>query len=104
VKPVLIYSMSVSVDGFSADHEGAFGWTAPKEALFRSTSRRYASSAAILALHRHPRHAGLARALRAPPHRQGEFEQIATEFVKQDSHNLTTPTLQARLKAYRISV
>jgi hypothetical protein len=24
-----IYSMSVSVDGFIADREGAFGWTAP---------------------------------------------------------------------------
>ncbi len=35
---------------------------------------------------------------------KAEFEQIATEFVKQDSHNLTTRTLQARLKAYRISV
>ena len=31
----LIYSMSVSVDGFIADHEGAFGWTAPSEELFR---------------------------------------------------------------------
>ena len=26
---MLIYSMSVSVDGFIADREGAFGWTAP---------------------------------------------------------------------------
>jgi dihydrofolate reductase len=26
---VLIYSMSVSVDGFIADREGGFGWTAP---------------------------------------------------------------------------
>jgi hypothetical protein len=25
---MLIYSMSVSVDGFIADREGAFGWTA----------------------------------------------------------------------------
>jgi dihydrofolate reductase len=32
---VLIYSMSVSVDGFIADREGAFGWTAPSEELFR---------------------------------------------------------------------
>jgi hypothetical protein len=29
VKPMLIYSMSVSVAGFIADREGAFGWTAP---------------------------------------------------------------------------
>src|SRR5690242_14540617 len=31
----LIYSMSVSVDGFIADREGAFAWTAPSEELFR---------------------------------------------------------------------
>jgi len=27
--------MSVSVDGFLADREGAFGWTAPSEEQFR---------------------------------------------------------------------
>jgi dihydrofolate reductase len=32
---MLIYSMSVSVDGFVADRKGAFGWTAPSEELFR---------------------------------------------------------------------
>ncbi len=32
---MLIYSMSVSVDGFIADREGAFGWTAPSDELFR---------------------------------------------------------------------
>jgi dihydrofolate reductase len=32
---VLIYSMSVSVDGFIADREGAFEWAAPSEELFR---------------------------------------------------------------------
>src|SRR5215212_477011 len=32
---MLIYSMSVSVDGFIADREGAFEWTAPSEELFR---------------------------------------------------------------------
>src|ERR687886_1169848 len=31
---MLIYSMGVSVDGFIADREGAFGWTAPSEELF----------------------------------------------------------------------
>jgi len=31
---VLIYSMSVSVDGFIADREGGFGWTAPSEEQF----------------------------------------------------------------------
>jgi dihydrofolate reductase len=32
---MLIYSMSVSVDGFIADRDGAFGWTAPGEEQFR---------------------------------------------------------------------
>jgi dihydrofolate reductase len=32
---MLIYSMGVSVDGFIADREGAFGWTVPSEELFR---------------------------------------------------------------------
>ena len=32
---MLIYSMSVSVDGFVADREGAFGWTVPNEEQFR---------------------------------------------------------------------
>ena len=32
---MLIYSMSVSVDGFIADREGTFGWTVPGEELFR---------------------------------------------------------------------
>ena len=32
---MLIYSMSVSVDGFIADREGWFEWTAPSEELFR---------------------------------------------------------------------
>ncbi|MFF0201463.1 dihydrofolate reductase family protein [Streptomyces sp. NPDC005017] len=31
---MLIYSMSVSVDGFVTDREGDFGWTAPSEDLF----------------------------------------------------------------------
>jgi dihydrofolate reductase len=32
---MLIYSMSVSVDGFIADRDGGFEWTAPSEELFR---------------------------------------------------------------------
>src|SRR3954465_4199067 len=32
---MLIYSMSVSVDGFIADREGAFSWAVPDEDLFR---------------------------------------------------------------------
>jgi dihydrofolate reductase len=35
VKPRLIYSMGVSVDGFIADREGAFGWSVPSDELFR---------------------------------------------------------------------
>ena len=31
---MLIYSMSVSVDGFIADRQGAFGWTDPSEEQF----------------------------------------------------------------------
>ncbi|MBS1676043.1 MAG: dihydrofolate reductase family protein [Actinobacteria bacterium] len=31
----LIYSMSVSVDGYIADREGGFAWTPPDEELFR---------------------------------------------------------------------
>src|SRR4051794_41886371 len=32
---MLIYSMSVSVDGFIADRDGGFEWTPPSEELFR---------------------------------------------------------------------
>jgi len=32
---MLIYSMSVSVDGFIADREGAFDWGVPSDELFR---------------------------------------------------------------------
>jgi dihydrofolate reductase len=32
---MLIYSMSVSVDGFIADREGGFDWTPPSDELFR---------------------------------------------------------------------
>jgi dihydrofolate reductase len=32
---VLIYSLSLSVDGFIADRKGAFNWSAPNEDLFR---------------------------------------------------------------------
>jgi dihydrofolate reductase len=35
LEAMLIYSMSVSVDGFINDREGAFEWTAPTEELFR---------------------------------------------------------------------
>ncbi len=37
---MLIYSMSVSVDGFINDREGAFGWTAPNDELFRFHTAR----------------------------------------------------------------
>jgi dihydrofolate reductase len=32
---MLIYSMSVSVDGFIADRDGGFEWTGPSDELFR---------------------------------------------------------------------
>src|SRR5919198_1264925 len=32
---MLIYSMSVSVDGFISDREGAFDWSGPSDELFR---------------------------------------------------------------------
>src|SRR5215208_4725672 len=32
---MLIYSMGVSVDGFIADREGAFGWSIPSDEQFR---------------------------------------------------------------------
>jgi hypothetical protein len=40
---ILIYSMSVSVDGFIADREGGFGWTALTRSSLVSTSRRFVS-------------------------------------------------------------
>jgi hypothetical protein len=40
LEAMLIYSMSVSVDGFIADREGGFGWTDPNEEQFRFISRR----------------------------------------------------------------
>jgi dihydrofolate reductase len=35
LEAMLIYSMSVSVDGFIADREGAFGWGVPSDEQFR---------------------------------------------------------------------
>lgn len=35
LEAMLIYSMSVSVDGFIADREGAFGWSVPNDEQFR---------------------------------------------------------------------
>src|SRR5919206_4873671 len=35
MNPVLIYSMGVSVDGFIADRDGAFGWSVPSDEQFR---------------------------------------------------------------------
>jgi dihydrofolate reductase len=37
---MLLYSMGVSVDGFIADREGAFGWTVPSDELFRFHTER----------------------------------------------------------------
>src|SRR5438094_207707 len=35
LEAMLIYSMSVSVDGFITDRAGAFGWSVPDEEQFR---------------------------------------------------------------------
>jgi hypothetical protein len=40
LEAMLIYSMSVSVDGFITDREGAFGWTVPSDELFRFHTAR----------------------------------------------------------------
>ena len=45
---MLIYSMGVSVDGFIADREGAFGWSAPSEDLFRFHIARTRELGALL--------------------------------------------------------
>ena len=45
---MLIYSMSVSVDGYIADREGAFGWSAPSEDLFRFHIARTRELGALL--------------------------------------------------------
>jgi dihydrofolate reductase len=37
---MLLYSMSVSADGFITDREGGFEWTAPSEELFRFHTAR----------------------------------------------------------------
>ena len=46
---MLIYSMSVSVDGFIADREGAFAGRPPTSISLVSTSRRHGSSAGFCA-------------------------------------------------------
>jgi dihydrofolate reductase len=45
---VLIYSMSVSVDGFVADRDGSFGWAAPSDELFASHLARVQGLTAYL--------------------------------------------------------
>src|SRR3954453_3385026 len=37
---MLMYSMGVSVDGFINDRQGAFGWSAPDDELFRFHTTR----------------------------------------------------------------
>jgi dihydrofolate reductase len=47
-RAVLIYSMSVSVDGYIADRDGAFGWTVPSDELFAFHLARVRGLAAYL--------------------------------------------------------
>ncbi|MCU1474640.1 MAG: Dihydrofolate reductase [Amnibacterium sp.] len=48
VRIVLIYSMSVSVDGFIADRDGGFGWTGPSDELFQHQLEQVAALGAYL--------------------------------------------------------
>ena len=45
---MLLYSMGVSVDGFIADRQGAFGWSAPSEELFGFHLERVRELGAVL--------------------------------------------------------
>jgi dihydrofolate reductase len=45
---MLIYSMSVSVDGFINDREGAFAWSAPSDELFRFHIARVSELGGVL--------------------------------------------------------
>ena len=45
---MLIYSMSVSVDGFITDRAGDFGWSVPSEELFRFHTERVRELGACL--------------------------------------------------------
>jgi dihydrofolate reductase len=45
---MLIFSMSVSVDGFIADREGGFDWTAPSDDVFRFHLEQVSSLGAYL--------------------------------------------------------
>jgi hypothetical protein len=50
---MLIYSMSVSVDAFIADRDGAFGWSVPSDEQLRFHPR-YSSAAARRSCRRSP--------------------------------------------------
>jgi hypothetical protein len=45
---MLIYSMSVSVDGFITDREGEFGWSAPRRPLKSPVTHRAPDIRAVL--------------------------------------------------------
>jgi dihydrofolate reductase len=45
---MLIYSMSVSVDGYICDRDGAFAWTAPSDGLFAFHLARVRTLGAVL--------------------------------------------------------
>ena len=45
---MLIYSLGVSVDGFINDREGAFGWSAPDDELFRFHTARVSELGGVL--------------------------------------------------------
>ena len=45
---MLIYSIGVSADGFSADRDGGIGWTVPSDELFRCHLERVRQLGAVL--------------------------------------------------------
>lgn len=45
---MLIYSIGVSADGFSADRDGGIGWTLPSDELFRFHLERVSQLGAVL--------------------------------------------------------
>src|SRR6476660_5945392 len=72
---MLIYSMSVSVDGFIADRAGGFGWTVPNEEEFRSFPPRADTGARLLSVRPQALrdHAGVGDCDRARPRRRAAY-------------------------------
>ena len=76
--------MSVSVDGFIADRDGAFGWSVPSDEQFPSTSRRCASSAPTSAAAGSTRRCWCGRPIRrcARPSSEPQFADVWSALPK----------------------